>query len=212
MTDLSNLRREYRLESLDESEILGDPIEMFRRWFEQAVRSGVVEPNAMSLATASPQGVPSSRIVLLKQILDSGFVYFTNYDSRKGQQLAANAHCALNFNWLELERQVRVEGKAYKLTAAESDSYFEMRPLGSKLGAWTSPQSQKIPNREFLDTMMKKMETEWANKPIERPENWGGYIVKPTLIEFWQGQPSRLHDRIQYTLEGAKWEISRLAP
>lgn len=212
MNDLFNLRRDYKLQSLDEKDVLPGPIEMFRKWFDEAIASDILEANAMSLATATPDGKPSSRIVLLKQIVPEGFIFFTNYESKKGEQLAENNYCALNFNWLELERQVRIEGIAVKTTSAESDSYFELRPPKSKLGAWASPQSQIIPNRDYLDELMLQMETEYAAKSISRPPNWGGYIVKPHLIEFWQGRPSRLHDRIEYRRQGSDWTINRLAP
>lgn len=212
MNDLFNLRRDYKLQSLDEKDVLPGPIEMFQKWFDEAIASDILEANAMSLATATLDGKPSSRIVLLKQIVPEGFIFFTNYESKKGQQLSENSYCALNFNWLELERQVRIEGIAVKTTSAESDSYFELRPPKSKLGAWASPQSQPIPNRDYLDHLMLQMESEYATKPITRPPNWGGYIVKPNLIEFWQGRPSRLHDRIEYSLHGTNWFINRLAP
>lgn len=210
--DLFNLRRDYKLQSLDEKEVALNPIEMFRKWFDEAIVSDILEANAMSLATATLDGKPSSRIVLLKQIVPEGFIFFTNYDSKKGTQLSENGYCALNFNWLELERQVRIEGIAEKTSPAESDSYFEMRPHKSKLGAWASPQSQPIADRGYLDDFMLQMESEYATKSIARPQNWGGYVVKPYLIEFWQGRPNRLHDRIEYRLQDNNWIISRLAP
>lgn len=212
MTDLFNLRRDYKLQSLDEKEVMLNPVEMFRKWFDQAIASDVLEANAMSLATATLDGKPSSRIVLLKQIVPDGFVFFTNYDSKKGRQLSENSYCALNFNWLELERQVRIEGVVEKTSSAESDSYFELRPHNSKLGAWVSPQSRPIAGRDYLDDLMLRMESEYAAKSINRPPNWGGYIVKPHLIEFWQGRPNRLHDRIEYRLQDTNWVINRLAP
>lgn len=212
MIDLFDLRRDYKLQSLDEKEVMLNPIEMFRKWFDEATASDILEANAMNLATATLDGKPSSRIVLLKQIVYEGFIFFTNYDSKKGQQLSENSYCALNFNWLELERQVRIEGVAEQTSAAESDSYFEVRPPKSKLGAWASPQSQPIPDRDYLDDLMLRMESEYAVKSIPRPLNWGGYIVRPYLIEFWQGRPSRLHDRVEYRLQDNRWIINRLAP
>lgn len=212
MIDLFTLRRDYKLQSLDEKEVMLNPIKMFQKWFDEAIASDILEANAMSLATATLDGKPSSRIVLLKQIVPDGLIFFTNYDSKKGKQLSENSYCALNFNWLELERQVRIEGIAEKISPAESDSYFEVRPHKSKLGAWASPQSQAIANRDYLDYLMLRMESEYAAKSITRPQNWGGYIVKPYLIEFWQGRPNRLHDRIEYRLQDANWVINRLAP
>lgn len=212
MIDLFDIRRDFTLKTLDENDAIPNPIEMFERWFNEAVESEVLEPNAMNLATATPDGRPSSRIVLLKQIKPAGFIFFTNYDSKKAQQIAANKYCALDFVWNELERQVRIEGTVEKISSEESDSYFEVRPTKSKLGAWASPQSQVIPNREYLEKLVIDFESKFANKIITRPDNWGGYIVKPFLIEFWQGRKSRLHDRIQYTLTNKEWKIERLAP
>lgn len=212
MIDLFDIRRDFTLKTLDENDAIPNPIEMFERWFNEAVESEVLEPNAMNLATATPDGRPSSRIVLLKQIKPAGFIFFTNYDSKKAQQIAANKYCALDFVWNELERQIRIEGTVEKISNEESDSYFEVRPTKSKLGAWASPQSQVIPNREYLEKLVIDFESKFANKIIARPDNWGGYIVKPFLIEFWQGRKSRLHDRIQYTLTNKEWKIERLAP
>ena len=212
MADLFNIRRDFALKTLDESEIVTTPIEMFKKWFNEAIEADVREPTAMNLATVSAEGQPSSRIVLLKQIKPDGFVFFTNYDSKKAQQIADNKHCALNFMWHELERQVRIEGVIEKISAKESDSYFEMRPQKSKLGAWASPQSQIIPNRVYLEQLIIDFESKFGESSISRPENWGGYIVKPHLMEFWQGRESRLHDRIQYRYINDCWKIERLAP
>ncbi|MFV0330297.1 MAG: pyridoxamine 5'-phosphate oxidase [Dysgonomonas sp.] len=212
MTDLFDIRRDFTLKTFDERDILSNPVEMFEQWFNEAIASEALEPNAMNLATATPEGHPSSRIVLLKQIKPEGFVFFTNYDSKKGQQLAVNKHCALNFVWHELERQVRIEGIVEKISEPDSDSYFEVRPAKSKLGAWASPQSKIIPNRVYLEKLMLDFESRFANKEILRPKNWGGYIVKPHLFEFWQGRSNRLHDRIQYLLKENNWIIERLAP
>lgn len=210
--DLFDLRRNFTLKTLDETDILPNPMDMFELWFEEAIAAEALEPNAMNLATATPDGKPSSRIVLLKQIKPEGFVFFTNYDSKKGQQIDKNRYCALDFVWHELERQVRIEGIAEKISTKDSDSYFEVRPAKSKLGAWASPQSKVIPNRNYLEGLMSIYESQFSTKEIKRPENWGGYIVKPNLIEFWQGRSNRLHDRIQYILENSKWKIERLAP
>lgn len=212
MADLFNIRRDFALKTLDESEIVTNPIEMFKKWFNEAIEADVLEPTAMNLATVSAKGQPSSRVVLLKQIKPDGFVFFTNYDSKKAQQITDNKHCALNFMWHELERQVRIEGVIEKISAKESDSYFEMRPQKSKLGAWASPQSHVIPNRAYLEQLIADFDAKFGESSINRPENWGGYIVKPHLVEFWQGRESRLHDRIQYTYVSDSWKIERLAP
>lgn len=210
--NLFDLRRDFTLKTLDEKDILPNPINLFELWFNEAIAAEALEPNAMNLATATPDGKPSSRIVLLKQIKPEGFVFFTNYDSKKGKQIEQNKYCALNFIWHELERQVRVEGIIEKISGEESDSYFEVRPTLSKLGAWASPQSEVISGRKFLEYLIVDFESRFEEKDITRPLNWGGYIVKPHLIEFWQGRSNRLHDRIQYTLENGKWKIERLAP
>lgn len=212
MTDLFNLRRDFSLKTLSEKEVTPNPMIFFESWFNEAVEAQVWEPNAMNLATATPDGKPSSRVVLLKQIKNDGFVFFTNYESKKGKEIDENNRVALNFVWHELERQVRIEGVVEKISPEESDSYFELRPEKSKLGAWASPQSQPIPSREYLDELVTYFEINLLNEPISRPPNWGGYIVKPNLIEFWQGRKNRLHDRIQYILENNDWKIERLAP
>lgn len=212
MIDIFDLRRDFTLKTLDEHDVLPNALEQFEVWFNEALEAEALEPNAMSLATASPDGRPSSRIVLLKQIKSDGLVFFTNYDSDKARQIGFNKYCALNFVWHELERQVRIEGIVEKISPQESDCYFEARPLKSKLGAWASPQSGVIPNRQYLEHLVAAFEAKFANQPIERPENWGGYIVKPYLVEFWQGRSNRLHDRIRYRLEDKEWCIERLAP
>jgi pyridoxamine 5'-phosphate oxidase len=210
---LADLRQDYRLASLDISDVANDPIEQFKKWFDEAVKSELLEPNAMTLATVSAQGKPSARVVLLKGIENQGFVFYTNYESRKGEQLAANPNAALCFCWLELQRQVRIEGTIEKIDAAASDAYFQSRPVGSRIGAWASPQSDVIEDRAVLEQneafYKKRFDTEGV---LPRPEHWGGYILKPTLIEFWQGRSSRLHDRILYVFDGAEWDIVRLAP
>ena len=212
MTNLYNIRRDFTLKTLDEKDLNPDPIVLFEQWLNEAILAEALEPNAMCLATATPDGRTSTRIVLLKQLKEIGFVFFTNYDSKKGEQLAANKYCALNFCWHELERQVRIEGSVCKISAKDSDSYFDVRPIKSKLGAWASPQSKKIPNREYLEKLVTDFNFEFKDKMITRPDNWGGYIVQPQLIEFWQGRESRLHDRLQYELIDNNWSISRLAP
>lgn len=210
--DIFSLRREFTQRELDENEVYEDPIIQFEQWFNEALQSNALEPNAMVLSTSTLDGRPSSRVVLLKQIKTEGFVFFTNYESNKGIQLKKNPYCALNFTWHELERQVRIEGIAKKISPEESDSYFEVRPLKSKLGAWASPQSQVIKNREYLNNIMEDFEKQFSDKKITRPYNWGGYLVETVLIEFWQGRENRLHDRIRYIKENNLWIIERLAP
>lgn len=212
MVDISDLRRDFTLKTLDAEDVLPNPIQQFEVWFQESIEARVLEPNAMNLATVGFDLKPSSRVVLLKQIRSEGFVFFTNYDSRKAQQMAENPNCALTFIWNELERQVRIEGRAEKIYPEESDAYFERRPVGSKLGAWSSPQSTIIPSREYLEMLVADFEQRFEGIDIKRPENWGGYLVKPVLIEFWQGRKSRLHDRIQYTHLEGDWKINRLAP
>ncbi|NDW08097.1 pyridoxamine 5'-phosphate oxidase [Dysgonomonas sp. 520] len=212
MEDLFDLRRNYSLKTLDIKDVTSDPVSQFEVWINEAISAQVAEPNAMTLSTSTPEGKVSSRVVLLKQVKEDGFVFFTNYDSKKATQIDSNPYCALNFLWLELERQVRIEGIVSKISPEESDLYFNVRPEKSKLGAWSSPQSKEIPNREYLDGLMSQTEKRFDNGIVTRPENWGGYIVKPLLIEFWQGRSNRLHDRICYTLENNRWHISRLAP
>lgn len=210
---IANLRQEYAAQTLLESEVAPNPIDQFEKWWQQALQSQIVEPNAMTLATASNDGVPSARIVLLKGFDQEGFVFYTNYQSYKGMQLEENPKACLVFFWKELERQVKVVGLVSRVPQQESDEYFASRPEGSRIGAWTSPQSQVIENREWLDSRYQQLVKEMGGTRIQRPPHWGGYIVKPVIMEFWQGRPSRLHDRIQYTLEeSGKWKIERLAP
>lgn len=213
MSTISAIRTEYRQRQLSENDVKPDPIAQFGVWWNEAVSSQIEEVNAMTLATASVDGVPAARIVLLKEYDKRGFVFFTNYESFKGKQLAENPRACLVFFWKELERQIRITGLVEKVAAAESDAYFNSRPEGSRLGAWTSPQSQVIENREWLDIEEAKKKEAFSGKEIVRPPHWGGYVVKPVIMEFWQGRPSRLHDRIQYTLdEKGEWLIERLAP
>jgi len=201
------------LEALDEKAAGSDPILFFRKWFTEAEASRITEINAMTLATVDAHNMPHARIVLLKGLDELGFVFFTNYDSAKGHEINANPHVALVFFWKELERQVRIEGHVEKIADAESDIYFQSRPVGSKLGAWASPQSKKIADRNILDLNYSKYKEEFSDLYIPRPEHWGGYRVMPGHIEFWQGRPSRMHDRILFSKkETGNWERHRLAP
>jgi pyridoxamine 5'-phosphate oxidase len=209
---IADLRREYSAQSLMENDIYPDPIRQFDKWWQQAIKSEITEANAMTLATASPDGVPSARIVLLKGFDKDGFVFFTNYKSYKGMQLKENPKACLVFFWKELERQIRITGLVKEVPPKVSDAYFYSRPKGSQIGAWASPQSQVIDSRDWIDSRYLKLSKELKEK-IERPPYWGGYIVQPVMIEFWQGRPSRLHDRIQYSLQdNGGWKIERLAP
>ncbi len=205
-------RQDFNRLSLTEGELDPDPIRQFHCWFEAATSSAIPEPNAMVLATAAADGRPSARVVLLRGYDDRGFVFFTNYDSRKGRELAANPHAALVFHWHDLERQVRVEGAVAQVTLEESDAYFQSRPASSRLGAWASRQSEVIAGREILEGRVRALELQYADSQIPRPEHWGGYRVVPTVLEFWQGRPSRLHDRLRYTRCEGGWLIERLAP
>ena len=205
-------RKDYNRLSLSEGELDPDPIRQFHRWFEEATLSEIAEPNVMVLATASADGRPSARIVLLRGYDARGFAFFTNYESRKGRELEANPHAALVFHWHDLERQVRIEGAVARVSAEESDSYFQGRPAGSRLGAWASRQSEVIADREILGARMRALELQYADREIPRPEYWGGYRVVPTVIEFWQGRPSRLHDRLRYSRSDRGWLIERLSP
>lgn len=197
---------------LTESDLLPTPVALFRRWYQDAARSGIKEPEAMTLATADAHGQPSARIVLLKDATEEGFSFFTNYNSDKGQQIAANSKVALLFYWPE-DRQVRIRGFARKLPEAASDRYFASRPRNSQLGAWTSPQSQTIPNREFIEKRFGDIHAQFKGQPVPRPPHWGGYLVRPEAVEFWQRGADRLHDRFIYTRAGAQeWSVRRVAP
>ena len=209
--DLARLRNDYALKTLDESHVDRDPMKQFGVWMVEAIHAQVPEPTAMTLATADADGRPSARIVLLKGMDPGGFVFYTNYNSRKGRELAANPQAALTFMWKELERQVRIEGKVEKVTAEESQAYYETRPLGSRIGAWASPQSDVIENRAWLEQRWEALAKEYGETPA-LPPHWGGYRVLPDYLEFWQGRRSRLHDRIVYARDGGSWRLSRLAP
>ena len=212
--NLANLRKTYAQRTLSEADVLPDAVHQFRVWLNEALAAQLDEPTALTLSTVSATGQPSSRVVLLKGLPDeAGFLFYSNYDSRKGQELAARPLAAINFFWPGLERQVRVEGRIEKAPETLSTEYFQSRPRSSQLGAWASPQSQVIANREELEAREAHVAEEFgAQDPLPRPDNWGGYILKPHRLEFWQGRPSRLHDRIVYELEGQDWKRSRLAP
>ncbi len=213
MNEIADIRKEYMLESFTEKDASPDALKQFTSWWEEAVKSEIDEVNAFTLATATVDGRPSARIVLLKGYDENGFVFFTNYNSAKGRSLAANPQACMVFFWKELERQVKIEGTVEKIPAGESDEYFFSRPVGSQVGAWSSPQSTVIANREVIEENVKNNEARFANEPIIRPPHWGGYRIKPLLMEFWQGRPSRLHDRLQYSLQqDGTWKIERLAP
>ena len=212
MDHLHNMRREYEAGELTEREMASDPLEMFGRWLQEAVDAGVTEPNAMTLATATAEGRPSARVVLLKEVNSEGFVFFTNYLSRKGRELLVNPHAALVFDWHEMERQVRIEGSVERLQAVASDAYFDARPENAKIGAWTSPQSKIVKDRSELDALLQASEQRFAHKEIHRPDHWGGFLIRPTVVEFWQGRPNRLHDRIACYKTEEGWSMHRLAP
>lgn len=211
--NIADIRTDYTLKSFDEKDLLANAFEQFEIWFDEAIKAEVLEPNAMTLATISPSGFPSARIVLLKGIEANGLEFFTNYQSNKGHDIDHNNKVALVFFWPELQRQVRVVGTAQKMSDEKSDLYFNSRPLGSRIGAHASPQSKVIPNRVLLEESVKKMEALFSKEPLLRPVNWGGYVVNPISFEFWQGRSSRLHDRFIYTLQTDNyWKIERLAP
>jgi pyridoxamine 5'-phosphate oxidase len=209
---LADLRQDYKLAGLTEAQSLSDPFQQFSLWFEQALNAELLEPNAMTLATIDSNGNPNARIVLLKGFSENGLIFHTNYDSAKGQNIAAHPQVALVFWWGELERQVRIEGTAEKVSAEDSDSYFSSRPLNSQIGSWASTQSQVVSSREELESRFANYQEKFNNQPIPRPENWGGFRVIPYVFEFWQGRPSRLHDRLRYRLSNQQWIIERLCP
>ncbi|MFA6596328.1 MAG: pyridoxamine 5'-phosphate oxidase [Ignavibacteriaceae bacterium] len=211
-TPLANLRVDYKSAELNETHIRQDPIEQFENWFNDSIHAKIYEPNAMTLATSSGDGLPNARIVLLKGFDKNGFVFYTNYESHKGQELEYNPKVALLFFWKELARQVRIKGKVEKISRKESDEYFHSRPKESQLGAWASNQSSEIPDRKFLEERFKTLQKKFGGKEIPLPPHWGGYRVVPFEIEFWQGRENRLHDRIVYRLVENDWKISRLSP
>lgn len=211
---IADLRKEYTLNGLSIEDVSENPLAQFRVWFKEALDSGIPEPNAMHISTVDARHRPSSRIVLLKELDSSGFVFYTNYHSKKGQDVAANPYASLTFFWVDLERQVRIEGRVEKVSEQESDDYFAIRPRGSQIGAWVSNQSETLQTRELLDKKQAELEKKFDGLAVPRPPHWGGYRVIPDLVEFWQGRPSRLHDRILYKLNEAdnSWSISRLSP
>jgi pyridoxamine 5'-phosphate oxidase len=212
MTKIADLRRNYTQAGLLESEIVANPYAQFKLWFEQAVAAEILEPNAMTIATVTAEGKPSARIVLLKDFDDRGFVFYTNYNSQKGVELQHCPYAALVFLWGDLERQVRIEGKVELVAESEATAYFHSRPASSQLGAWASEQSSIIADRSILEQKLQQLETEYQNTVIPKPPHWGGVRVIPQEIEFWQGRPSRLHDRLRYQLVDGNWQIDRLAP
>lgn len=213
MQTLSELRTEYSKASLDVSTILTDPIEQFQKWFGEALDAKVMEPNAMNLSTINDSNRPSSRIVLLKGLEQQKFIFYTNFQSAKGRELSQNPACALTFFWPELERQVRIEGMSDRVDEARSEKYFQSRPRGSQIGAWTSPQSSIIDNRVILEERAAQIEKKFEGMPLlPKPNQWGGFQVDPFIIEFWQGRPNRLHDRVRFSKVDGSWKVYRLAP
>lgn len=214
MTDLSNYRKVYDKSSLTEEHLPEEPVTLFRNWFVEFEESGSAgEVNAMTVSTFGLDGFPKNRVVLLKQFTFEGFTFYSNYNSEKGRAIAANPNVCLSFFWQEMERQVIIKGVAEKTSVNNSDGYFESRPHGSQLGAVVSPQSEVIPSRDYLEEALKSLEAEYDGKAVPRPEHWGGYLVRPVEVEFWQGRPNRLHDRIRYTQqEDLGWKMERLAP
>ncbi|CAJ0687034.1 pyridoxamine 5'-phosphate oxidase [Ralstonia sp. L16] len=212
MTSIADIRTDYARASLDIADVDANPLRQFRRWFDEALKAEVAEVNAMTLATVDPHGQPSARIVLLKNLDERGFTFFTNYASHKGEELAENPRAALLFHWIGLERQVRVQGIVEKVSDAESDAYYHSRPLGSRLGAWASEQSSEVPDRTTLEAREAEYRARFGDAP-PRPPHWGGYRLLPQRLEFWQGRPSRLHDRLEYRKQAdGSWKIVRLAP
>ncbi len=213
MTSIAEIRKEYRRHRLNENDVASGAMKQFEHWWQDAMRSELEEVNAMTLATASADGLPSARIVLLKGFYEEGFQFYTNYESFKGKQLSENPRACLVFFWKELERQIRITGLVEKISAEKSDAYFKSRPAGSRIGAWASPQSEVIKSGDWLIQQANLYESKFAEGEIPRPSHWGGYLVRPVTIEFWQGRPNRLHDRLLYSLqENGNWIVERLAP
>jgi len=211
---IADLRRDYSLAGLSEQDLAADPVQQFQKWFQEALTAEIAEPNAMVLATVAPSGQPSTRVVLLKAVDARGFSFFTNYESRKGRELAGNARASLTFPWIALERQVCITGSVSKLSREESATYFKLRPRASRLGAWASPkQSEVVADRAVLETRMKQFEAQYPGEDVPLPPYWGGYVLAPVEVEFWQGRPSRLHDRLRYARQpDGSWRIERLSP
>ena len=209
---VSDIRKSYTVGALNENDVAPDAIEQFKYWLDDALKSEILEPTAMTLATADQQGKPSARMVLLKGVDQRGFIFYSNYQSRKAKELLENPFAALTFYWDKLERQVRIEGKVQKIWREESEIYFKSRPHGSQLGAWASQQSQVIKNREVVEEKIKELSERYSEGQVPLPEFWGGFLLSPEVIEFWQGRPSRLHDRLRYIRNGENWKIERLSP
>jgi pyridoxamine 5'-phosphate oxidase len=214
LKEIENIRKAYHKGTLDVGDMTPDPMDFFRLWWHEAIDAGIEEANAMTLATVNHEGQPAARIVLLKGLLEEGFEFFTNYESRKARDMEDHPWVALLFFWTSLERQIRIEGRVEKVSAERSEKYFQSRPRGSQVGAWSSPQSEVIPDRSVIENNLKVIEEKYADQdPLPQPPHWGGYLVRPRVIEFWQGRPDRLHDRLRYTLEdGGRWRLDRLAP
>jgi pyridoxamine 5'-phosphate oxidase len=213
MASIADLRRDYALASLDRSDVVADPIEQFSRWFTNATDAAIAEPNAMTLATVAHDGAPDARVVLLKGVDQRGFTFFTDYRSQKGLDLLAHPHAALVFFWVELERQIRIRGTVSRLSTAESAAYYESRPRGSRIGAWASVQSSVLTDRDVLEQRVREVEEKFPGETAPPlPPHWGGFLVSPTQVEFWQGRQSRLHDRLRYRLDGSAWLLERLSP
>lgn len=213
MQNLANIRKDYRKATLDVSSVVADPFAQFEKWFREALQAEVLEPSAMNLATVDQEGRPSARMVLLKGIENNHFIFYTNYQSKKGKELEINPVCALTFFWPELERQVRISGIASRVNADQSDIYFKSRPLESQIGAWASPQSVLVENRTILEQRFEQIRKKFEGMPtLPRPHQWGGFQVEPFELEFWQGGPGRMHDRIQFVKVDGAWKIYRLAP
>jgi len=206
------IRNEYQNKKLNKKDVHADPFQQFVQWMDEAIKAEIKEPTAMSLATTGKNLLPTNRIVLLKEIQNQGFIFFTNYESKKGYQLAENPYGSLLFFWPELERQIRIQGRIEKTSKEISDNYYLTRPAKRRIGAWASPQSQEIPHRKYLEELQTEYEKKFEGKPPQRPDNWGGFILMPYTFEFWQGRPNRLHDRIEYYLDDCDWKLRRLAP